>query len=83
MKTSNISRCPFCKNLINKIWISEDRSFSQVRCKCGARGPIYDEKLKDMRLTNEELAEKAINLWNVGGEQYPPVVDYQIWRIVE
>jgi len=55
-----------------------------VKCgKCKASGPIYEERLKDYKLSDSEFAEKAIHLWNVGGEEHPPVIDYQIWRILE
>lgn len=84
MKTTKISHCPFCKTFINKVYISEDRSFALVKCnKCGADGPIYHEKIRDHKLSNEEFVEKAIHLWNVGGEEYPPIVNYQIWRLLE
>ena len=81
MQTIKISRCPFCKILIKKVFLSEDRSFAFVACsKCKARGPIYFEKIKDYKLTNSEFAEKAVDLWNVGGEECPPIINYQIWR---
>ena len=84
MKTCKISRCPFCKNLIKKVFFAEDRSFAMVKCgKCKASGPIYYEKIRDYKLADPEFAEKAIHLWNVGGEEYPPVINYEIWRIAE
>lgn len=82
MKTAKISHCPFCKNFIKRVYISEDRAYALVQCgKCKASGPIYNEKIRDYKLSNEEFAEKAIYLWNLGGEEFPPIVDYEIWRI--
>lgn len=84
MKTTKISRCPFCKNFVKKVYLSGDRAYALVKCgQCKASGPIYDEKIRDYKLSDEEFVEKAIHLWNVGGEELPPIVNYEIWRLMD
>ncbi len=79
MKTAKIAHCPFCRNFIRRVYISGDRSFAYLKCKCGARGPAYHEKIKDFNIDNEDLAKKAIDLWNSAREQDAPIVDFTIW----
>jgi len=81
MKTSKISLCPFCSAFINKVFLSEDGWGSQVKCKCGASGPAHEMTTKEFNkgISREDMAEKAIELWNVGGMENPPIVNYKIY----